>query len=256
MESAGAGESAPIQAPPQAPARASASEDTSATVAVKKERPGLATQFGEDIQSRVRHASFERATPTSPFATTTIWYNDQAGVEAMAQASREHAYGRAEVELFQGGLAVRLLDEHQQVLRGMTADRRPCAIGEAGARYSIGVENKSDFTFEIVVSVDGLSVIDGKPAAFDRSGYILYAHQSIGIDGFRTSDQSVAAFRFGKVSQSYSVEMGHGDRNVGVIGVAFFHEQGKTPVYPSEDTRRREQADPFPGQYAPRPNGR
>jgi hypothetical protein len=221
----------------------------------KPERPGLATQFGEDRQSQVRHASFARATPTSPFVITTIWYNDTNGADAMARRASEHAYGRAEFELFNRGLVVRLLGDNGSVLNGLVADGKSCAIGEEGSRYVIGIQNRTDFNFEIVTSVDGLSVIDGKPAAFDRAGYILYAHQSIAIEGFRTSEQAVAAFRFGKVSQSYSVEMGHGDRNVGVIGVAFFHEAGKTPVYPSDDARLREQANPFPGEYAPRPSG-
>jgi hypothetical protein len=244
-ESAGDARAAPVASP---------SEQVQAVP--KTERPGLATHFGEDIESRVRHATFERATPTSPFVTATIWYNDSTGASAMASHSGTHEYGIAETALFDGGLVIRVLDEQRHVLRGLTADNRSIAIGEAGSRYLLGIQNKSDYTFEVVASVDGLGVIDGRPAAYDRPGYILYAHQSIAIEGFRTSEQSVAAFRFGNVSQSYSVEMGHGDRNVGVMGFAFFHEQGKNPVYVTEDTRQRLNADPFPGQYAPRPLGK
>ncbi len=222
----------------------------------KPERPGLATQFGEDLGRTVQSAPFYRESPAKPFATTTIWYNDASGTAAVAGAAQEHLGGQAKVALFNGGLLVSLVDEQARVLPGFMAKDRLHAVGEANARYAIHIENMSAFAFEIVASVDGLSVTDGRPASVERRGYILKAHDDLLIEGFRTSREKVAAFRFGKVSQSYSVEMGHGDRNVGVIGVAFFEEQGQKPVYSPEDTRLRETADPFPGEYAPRPKGR
>jgi hypothetical protein len=44
------------------------------------------------------------------------------------------------------------------------------------------------------------------------------------IDGWRTSLSEVAAFRFSSVRDSYAGRTGQ-DRNVGVIGVAFFRER-------------------------------
>src|SRR5205814_9322399 len=41
-------------------------------------------------------------------------------------------------------------------------------VGEEGRRYSIVVRNRSDFRLEIVLSVDGLDVIDGRPASFRK----------------------------------------------------------------------------------------
>ena len=43
---------------------------------------------------------------------------------------------------------------------------------------------------------------------------------SLVIDGFRTSDADVAAFRFGRVADSYAAQTS-GDRDVGVVGLAF-----------------------------------
>jgi hypothetical protein len=222
----------------------------------RDERPGLATQFGEDVRRDFRRTQFDRETPTAPFALTTIWYNDAVGARAMAQRSQRRTGERAEFELFDGGLVASLVDQYGRLLPGFVADDKPYAIGEAGTRYAIKLQNRSDFVFEVVASVDGLSVIDGSPASFDRRGYILAAHDEVLIEGFRTSEQTVAVFRFGKVSQSYSVEMGYGNKNVGVIGIAFFEEKGTRPVYPSQDTRLRQDANPFPGEYAPRPRGR
>ena len=43
----------------------------------------------------------------------------------------------------------------------------------------------------MVASVDGLDVIDGKAAGHGKRGYILAAHSTLVIDGFRTSDETV-----------------------------------------------------------------
>jgi hypothetical protein len=174
----------------------------------------------------------------------------------MARQAADRAGSRAEVELMNGGLVVAVTDEWFQVLPGFVADARPYAIGEANARYAIRVLNRSDFAFEVVASVDGLDVINGQPASLERRGYVVAPRDNLTIEGFRTSEAMIAAFRFGKVSESYSAQMGHGDRNVGVIGVAFFQARGTTPSYPSEDARLRQNANPFPGQYAPKPPGR
>jgi hypothetical protein len=160
------------------------------------------------------------------------------------------------VELFNGGLVVGVTDEWFTVLPGFTADSRAYAVGEANARYAIRITNRTEVAFEIVASVDGLNVIDGRPASLARRGYIIAPRDTITIEGFRTSESILAAFRFGKVSEAYSVQVGHGEKNVGVIGVAFFQERGQTPVYPPQDTRLRQDANPFPGEYAPRPPAR
>ena len=83
------------------------------------------------------------------------------------------------------------------------------------------MRNATTARFEIVASVDGLDVIDGKPADPNRRGYIVDPHDTLVIDGFRTSDANVAAFRFGRVADSYAAQTS-GDRNVGVVGLAIF----------------------------------
>ena len=74
------------------------------------------------------------------------------------------------------------------------------------------------------------------------------------IDGFRQSSDTVAAFRFGSVRNSCAGQK-HGDtRNVGVIGVALFHERGSNPLsFSSDEVQKRHDANPFPGQFATPP---
>lgn len=124
--------------------------------------------------------------------------------------------------------------------------------GEEGRRYFIVVRNRSDVRVEIVLSVDGLDVIDGRPASFRKRGYIVNPHQRLGVEGFRQSVEAVAAFRFGPVRESYANEKYHNTRNVGVIGIALFNEVGSDP-WTSEEVRRRLKANPFPGRFATPP---
>jgi hypothetical protein len=48
------------------------------------DRPGLGTKWGEKRISQVGTISFERANFNHPFAAAAIYYNDKAGIRAMA----------------------------------------------------------------------------------------------------------------------------------------------------------------------------
>jgi len=69
-------------------------------------------------------------------------------------------------------------------------------IGEEGRRYSIVVRNKIDLRLEIVLSVDGLDVLDGGKASVRKRGYIMAPRSQLKVEGFRQSTEAVAAFRF------------------------------------------------------------
>jgi hypothetical protein len=105
-------------------------------------------------------------------------------------------------------------------------------MGEVGERYSIAVHNPTGRRVEAVVSVDGLDAMDGQAANYaSKRGYILPAYGDFTIDGFRTSYDSVATFRFSSVANSYAGRLGQ-PRDVGVVGVAFFPEQPPPPPPP------------------------
>ena len=114
------------------------------------------------------------------------------------------------------------------------------------------VRKRSDFRLEIVLSVDGRDVIDGRPASFRKRGYIVDPHRKLVVEGFRQSTDAVAAFRFGPVRESYAAEKYHNTRNVGVIGIALFNEVGSDP-WTNEEVRRRLKANPFPDRFATPP---
>jgi hypothetical protein len=140
---------------------------------------------------------------------------------------------------------VDLLDDAMQVLPAFWQGGRRFVLGQAGARYQIRVVNPTSSRVEAVVSVDGLDAVDGHPANLEKRGYVVPAYGELTIDGFRTSLDAVAAFRFSPVRDSYAARVGR-SRNVGVVGVAFFGER-PAPVW------RFEPAPPAEGRATPAP---
>jgi hypothetical protein len=216
-------------------------------------RPGLGTGWGENRYSPTQSASFVRESSSNPFMISSLYYNDHEGADAMARASDYRSYDRGWQPVQSGIVSISLRDESGRSFQGFYAGGRSYVIGEPGARYVIMLQNNSGYRFEAVATVDGLDVIDGQPGAFEKRGYILDPHATLEIDGFRRSDETVAAFRFSSVRGSYSAQSGQGDRNVGVIGLALFQERGQYPRWGEGEVQRRHDADPFPQRYAQPP---
>lgn len=214
---------------------------------LERSRPGLGTSFGETHSSAVRDVQFERADAMNPDALLSMRYNDAAGVQQLAQWKTGTPHVQAAARQT-GMFSVTLRDESGRALPGAQIGGDVYAIGEAGARYTIGLENHSPYRFEAVASVDGLDVLDGDDAGFHKRGYVVAPYTSFAIEGWRTSEQTVAAFRFSDMDDAYAERVGKG-RDIGVIGVALFRERGAD----LRELQRREQADPFPARYASPP---
>lgn len=216
------------------------------------ERPGLGTVWGENVTSHVRTKPFVRA-GQSPFAGVGIHYNDAEGVQAQTRYLGSYHLQPLRAYTPHGGVSVALVDAAGRLLEGGQVSGRNLVVGQHGERYNIVIENRTGGRYEVVASVDGLDVIDGRHADVAKRGYILDPHSTLVIDGFRRTDSTVAAFRFGRVADSYAARTS-GDRNVGVIGVALFAEAGSR--WTTDELRLRDSANPFPGDrnYA-RPPG-
>jgi hypothetical protein len=213
-----------------------------------EDRPGLATTWGEDRVSPVSTAPFVRVSDR-PFSVVSLHYNDEEGVRAMLGVSRPIRFDDGAVFAQSEALSVRLLDASGRPLPSVDARGRTYVIGEHGERYSLEIQNHTAQRFEAVATVDGLDVVDGLAGSFSKRGYLIAPFSTLTIDGFRRSMDSVAAFRFGTVRDSYAAKTGT-DRNVGVIGVAFFDERGARPRVHRREIDRRHSADPFPGGFA------
>ena len=217
------------------------------------DRPGLGTEWGETRYSHVNNVSFDREDWNHPSQVLSLYYNDHEGARAMARYADYREVGNAVVRDHRLGISVALNDDAGRPLPAFYAGGHTYAIGEAGQRYTIVVSNETGVRIEAVASVDGLDVLDGKAADYGKRGYLVPSWGSVQIDGFRQTNDHVAAFRFGSVRDSYAARTGS-DRNVGIVGVALFTPRG-APSWPwtNREVQRRKSADPFPGSYASPP---
>lgn len=214
-------------------------------------RPGLGTTFGEERTSPVGYADFVRADGNRPLATTALYYDDAAGVRAQAAAlgGPEGSFARPPAPA-RGLITLTVRDGASGfALRTVEAGGRRLVVGEPGRRYVLEVRNRTDVRLEIILSVDGLDVLDSRPASYRKPGYVVPPRGQLRVEGFRQSLGTVAAFQFGSVRDSYAAQSGQGTRNVGVVGAAVFGERGRLPGgYLDAETERRRRADPFPAR--------
>lgn len=135
-------------------------------------------------------------------------------------------------------------DENGNSLPTFVKDGRTFLLGEPGLRYNVRVRNPTGQRVEAVLSVDGRDAMSGQPGDYvHERGYVIAAYGSLLVEGFRTSLDEVAAFRFTSPEDSYSARRGT-PQNVGVIGVAFFPER----VQP-QPVMRRPSPRPAPLPY-------
>lgn len=104
--------------------------------------------------------------------------------------------------------------------------------GQPGSSYAVDIKNRSRGRILAVLSIDGINAISGQAAAaVPDDGYVLGSRQQWAIQGWRKSDQQVAAFYFSHSEDSYAARTGR-PRDIGVIGVAVFREREPRPQPP------------------------
>ena len=128
-------------------------------------------------------------------------------------------------------------------------DGRVVIEGKEGTEFTLKLRNNGGRRALFVPTIDGLSVMDGKEASLDSSGYIVNGYSSEHISGWRTSDDNVAKFFFARVAESYAAKTGK-DGNVGVIGCAVFREKEREP---ERIVIREKEYIPMPYPVYPKP---
>lgn len=99
--------------------------------------------------------------------------------------------------------------------------------GRVGSEYTLEFKNNTNKNVLIVPSVDGLSILDGKPATSKSKGYIVNKWSSVEIPGWTLDNDNVAKFVFSSVDNSYSTYQSGNTDNNGVIGFKVFYEVEK-----------------------------
>jgi hypothetical protein len=108
--------------------------------------------------------------------------------------------------------------------------------GRKGSEYELYFQNKTNKRVVVVMSVDGLSVMDGKTASDKSDGYVVEAYREITVPGWKINSNKAAKFQFrpqNDKSNTTYVELLQEEgfevdvANQGVIGCLVFEEVEK-----------------------------
>jgi hypothetical protein len=192
---------------------------------------GIGTQWGEGVESHVREVKLDRINDT-PIDIAVIHYSKK---EFMSD-------GKIIKELMlNGDVGMSIIDDNNNKWSLYRLRNKINMIGEAGKSYQLYYVNYSKNTYEIVATVDGLDVINGKAGSLKNNGYILRPYSTLSIKGFRKNDSEVATFTFSQASKAYANHTDEGSaNNIGVIGTAIF------PLENSNQYKRSTNFNAFP----------
>jgi hypothetical protein len=145
----------------------------------------------------------------------------EAAAEVQALCLAEVRRGEVEMQNSAFELDVRV---HGHSVKEFLHEGKTYIEGRKGSEFTIRVVNRSPKSVLAVVSVDGLSVMDGKGASYESGGYVLSPFETLIIPGWRLDTKNVAKFLFTVAGGSYAAQVDK-PKNVGVIGCAFFAEK-------------------------------
>ncbi len=94
--------------------------------------------------------------------------------------------------------------------------------GRKGSTYTLRITNHTNERVLVIPSIDGLSILDGKPAGYESQGYVLGAFQTYNADGWRTDLDHTRQFQFTRHNKSYAGKTGQDKSNLGAIGLVAF----------------------------------
>lgn len=223
--------------------------------------PRLGTQWGEGLESKTRTVVAKRLSE-QPDDMASLGYNEAGAVRRAVGSNPER---RLNLLLADGDVEWSVLDETgsplplQRARRGSGGDDTFRLAGVEGSRYTLRFRNLSERSYEVIATVDGLDVLNGKAGSLRNGGYVLRPMQALTIEGFRKSQNEVAAFRFATPGRAYAANTEAGDvRNIGVIGAALFElEERDVPRRQRRDASPPQpSAFPADGTYAPPPRYR
>jgi hypothetical protein len=101
--------------------------------------------------------------------------------------------------------------------------------GREGNNYTIDLTNRSHQRALFILSVDGLDVLEGKPAGLNSQGYVIASGQTISVPGWKLNNNQAAEFYFSRSRDSYVNSIGGSTTNTGVIGAMVFQEYQEIP---------------------------
>lgn len=215
---------------------------------VEQER--LGTRWGEEIRSPIRFVSLTRFWPGRPEAQVTVRYDGRRS------AATGPVTTVRSLPVSDGAVDFSVLGARGTPMRltptGGGGDLR--LQGRSGDVYRLAFDNRGRRTVEVVATVDGLDVISGRSGSIANRGYVVRPGERLVIEGFRKSEDEVAAFRFSGPDESYAANTPQGDpRNIGVIGLALFTLDDPANEVVAASPRPFPADDPRDPRFAPPP---
>lgn len=223
----------------------------------------LGTRWGERLDDHITRTVFERDV-AEPDGAVAIYYNDASGLRSAGVDPKSGQFTRRPIPLLSGAVAVGVTDEEgvfgSRYLPSGRFHGKNFVRGYRDKRFGIEIANNTDQRVEVVCSVDGLDIMNGRPASIDNRGYIFAPGETATLQGFRSSLDEVHAFRFSGLDASYA-ERKYGDTSqAGVIGCAFFREEGSEKLARNFTDRHHHrgenwlEAEPFRHEFATAPD--
>lgn len=94
-----------------------------------------------------------------------------------------------------------------------------------GDEFALVFINELKTPLMACATVDGLSIMTGKPGSDSTHGYLIDAGKCIRIPGWRLDEKRVARFVFGRQDAGYAAQMGFDTGSVGTLRCSFYEEE-------------------------------
>ncbi len=203
----------------------------------------LGTQWGDEVDSKVTSVNLRRTTK-EPIDSTRLLY------------ANKNYRGRKinTMSLVAGRIAFSVQTDNAKLPIYRDAGNYYLK-GKAGQPYRLVYRNNGHNTYEIVASVDGIDVINGRPASQYSRGYVLRPKGTLVIEGFRKSNDTVASFIFSKPEDAYAANTLQAKlaNNTGIIGTVVYRlynpkairkAQGELQAFPADSDNHTGYAKP------------
>ncbi|MCD2165553.1 hypothetical protein [Comamonas koreensis] len=186
----------------------------------------LQTQQGKSIVSKSRDVKARRISD-QPDDTASLRYIEASSVRRLLGVDTEQ---HLNLLLDDGNVEWSVLDENYRAiaLQRTNGDSGMFHLaGAEGSNYMLRFHNRSENSYQVIATVDGLDVIGGKPISqMSSGGYMLGPQQWLTIRGFRKSNKEEASFLFSTQGHAYAANNEAGDiMAIGVISVTLFKVQ-------------------------------
>jgi len=130
---------------------------------------------------------------------------------------------------------------------------------ERGENYALRIRNRTDRRVGVLISVDGLNVINGERSVQSphEPMYVLDPRETTTIRGWRSSLDDVREFVFVDEERSYASRTDQANGDMGWIRVLAFEEQERIAWYPRDWRKDEREAgsrdNDTPSKAAPAP---